>query len=124
MIVIESMNYFGLTVSNLEKSIKFYKNLFDFEIIDQISNSGQAILKIGDIRICLSEVEDYKNQNDSKSVVSFYVDEEDFEDALDELDKSEVEIVYGPENIKNGKKVILIDPDNNKIELSYPKFEG
>jgi len=124
MIVIESMNHFGITVSNLEKAIKFYKDLFDFEIVDQITNVGKAILQITDIRISLYEVEGYQNSDEARNIISFHVDEEDFEDALDELEKMEVQIISGPENIKNGKTVTFVDPDNNKIELSYPKFSG
>ena len=60
MIVIESINHLGLTVGNLENSIKFYKELFDFEVVE--SNAGQAFLKEGDIILCLHEEDNYKSQ--------------------------------------------------------------
>lgn len=120
MIVIESVNHIGLTVSNLEESINFYRDLFDFEVFDK-STPGQAFIRIADIIICLSEVDGYKNDDGSKNRISFYVDEEDFEDAMDELEESEIEIIYGPENLRNGQSVIFLDPDRNQIELSYPK---
>lgn len=120
MIVIESINHIGLTVSDLEKSIKFYRDLFDFDVIEKISTSGQAFLKIGDIVIALYEVDGYKNQDGTKNRISFYVDEEDFDDALDELKELDIEIVYGPEKIRNGQLVVFLDPDGNQIELSYP----
>ena len=41
MIVIESINHMGLTVSNLENSIKFYKELFDFEVVEPITEKQQ-----------------------------------------------------------------------------------
>ena len=124
MIVIESINHIGITVSNVEESINFYKDLFDFEVIEKISNSGQAFLKMGDITISLYEVEGYKTDGVSQNRISFYVDEEDFEDALDELEEMGIKIVYGPENIRNGQTVVFLDPDGNNIELSYPKVSG
>ncbi|HOW82104.1 MAG TPA: VOC family protein [Spirochaetota bacterium] len=120
MIVIESVNHIGITVSNLNNSINFYKELFDFEIADK-STEGQVFLKMGDIVLCLYEVEGYKNQEGIKNRICFYVDEEDFDDALDELEESEIEIVYGPENLRNGRSVVFLDPDRNQIELSYPR---
>ena len=35
MIVIESIDYIGLTVSNLDNAIEFYKELFDFEVVER-----------------------------------------------------------------------------------------
>ncbi|MBN2402630.1 MAG: VOC family protein [Spirochaetes bacterium] len=121
MIVIESISYLGLTVTNLENSIKFYRDLFDFEVIE--NNSNQAFIKEGDIIISLNEAEKYKSQEESKNRVSFIVDEDDFEDAVDELNEKNIPIVSGPENIRKGRSVVFLDPDGNQIELCYPKLK-
>ncbi len=120
MIVIEGVNHIGITVSNLEESIKFYREFFDFEVIDKLSTPGQAFLKMADIILGLNEVPGYRNGENSKGRISFFVDEQDFDDAVDELKESNIEIVYGPENIRNGQLVVFLDPDGNYIELSYP----
>jgi catechol 2,3-dioxygenase-like lactoylglutathione lyase family enzyme len=120
MIVIESINHIGVTVSNLEESIKFYKELFDFDMIDKVSGPGLAFMRVADITIGLYESQGYKSSDNSKSRISFYVDEEDFEDAVDEIQERDLEIVFGPENIRKGKTVVFLDPDGNQIELSYP----
>jgi len=120
MIVIESINHIGISVSDLDRSVEFYKDLFDFEVYDK-NTEGQVYLRMGDIMICLYEVEDYKNSESCKNRLSFFVDEEDFDDALDELEELEIEIIYGPENIRNGRSVVFLDPDGNQIELSYPR---
>ncbi|MFC1668867.1 VOC family protein [Spirochaetota bacterium] len=122
MIVIEGINHIGISSSNLDQSINFYKDMFDFELLDKLSGPGEAVMKMNEILITLYEVEGYKGQEDSKNCISFYVDEEDFEDALEEISENEIEIVYGPENIRNGKTVVFLDPDNNRIELSYPSY--
>jgi catechol 2,3-dioxygenase-like lactoylglutathione lyase family enzyme len=121
MIVIESISHLGLTVSNLENSIKFYRDLFDFEVIE--NNSNQALIKEGEIIISLNEAEKYKTQENSKNRVSFIVDEDDFEDAVDELNAKKIPIVSGPENIRKGQSVVFLDPDGNQIELCYPKLK-
>ena len=110
----------GITVSNLENSIKFYKELFDFEVVE--NNSSKAIIKEGDILITLFEEDDYKNQKNCRNCISFAVDEDDFEDAVDELHGKEIPIVQGPENIRDGQSVVFEDPDGNQIELCYPKM--
>jgi catechol 2,3-dioxygenase-like lactoylglutathione lyase family enzyme len=120
MIVIESVNHIGITVSNLEESVKFYRDLFDFEIIDKASAPGIAFIRVADINIGLYEVPGYKNPDDSKNRISFYVDEQDFDDAVEELEQMNIQIVYGPDNVRNGKVVVFLDPDGNQIELSYP----
>ena len=123
MIVIESVNYIGITVSDLERGVGFYKDLFDFDVVENISNPGQAFLKMGDILLAITEIEGYKNTGDTAPCVSFYVDEEDFDDAVDELKEAEIEIVSGPENLRKGQLVVFLDPDGNRIELSYPRLD-
>ncbi|OHD68380.1 MAG: hypothetical protein A2W19_14270 [Spirochaetes bacterium RBG_16_49_21] len=120
MIVIECINHIGITVSNLEESVKFYRDLFDFELLDKASAPGTAFMRVADISIGLYESPGYKNTDDSKNRISFYVDEQDFDDAVEELEQRDIQIIYGPENIRNGKVVVFLDPDGNQIELSYP----
>ncbi len=122
MVVIESIDHIGMSVSNLEKSIEFYKELFDFEVIEKISSAKQAYIKVGEIVVGLFEIEGYKNQKNTKNHISFFIDEEDFEDALEELREKEIPIVFGPENLRNGKSVVFVDPDDNQIELCYPRM--
>ena len=55
--------------------------------------------------------------------MSFIVDEDDFEDAVDELNEKKIPIVSGPENIRKGQSVVFLDPDGNQIELCYPKLK-
>ncbi len=121
MIVIESINHMGITVSNLENSIQFYKELFDFEVVE--NNSKEAFIKEGDILLSLHENENYKNQDETNNRICFFIDEDDFDDAVDELKEKEIEIVHGPENIRDGQSVVFLDPDANQIELSYPKLK-
>lgn len=122
MIVIESVNSVGITVSDLERAVSFYRELFDFDVIEKLSSAGQAYLKMGEIVIALNEKEGFSSSADSGYIVSFFVDEDDFDDIINEFAKTDVKIVYGPENIRNGRSLIFTDPDGNRIELAYPKI--
>ncbi len=124
MIVIEAMDHIGITVSNLDKSIDFYRELFDFEIVEKFADTRQAFLRVSDIMIGLFEVEGYKNVDGTKNHLSFFIDEEDFDDAVDEIQEKEIPIIYGPENIRKGKSLIFLDPDGNQIELCYPRMSA
>jgi len=122
MIVIESINTVGLTVSDLERSIAFYKDLFDFDLIEKLSNAGTAYLKIGEMVLALTEKSGFVSSAESGSSVSFFVDEGDFDDCVDELEELGIPMVYGPENIRGGQVLVFSDPDGNRIELAYPKI--
>jgi catechol 2,3-dioxygenase-like lactoylglutathione lyase family enzyme len=122
MIVIESINHISLTVSDLDKSVEFYKDMFDFEVIEKYSTENQVFMRMGDMLISLNRLEGFRSTESSKPIISFYIDEEDFEDAVDELNEMGIDIVSGPENIRNGKTIVFVDPDDNKIELCYPKL--
>lgn len=122
MVVIEGINYIGVNVSNLDASVKFYRDLFDFDVVDKYSVPGITFMKVADMILGLYESAGYSASDTAKSPLAFFVDEEDFEDALDELEERGIDIVSGPENLRGGKKVVFCDPDGNKIELSYPKL--
>lgn len=122
MIVIEDVDHIGITVSNLDQAIDFYSDLFDFEVVERMSNSPQAFIKVGDIIIGLYEQEGYRNQDDTRNHISFYIDEEDFDDAVEEIQERDIPIVFGPENLRKGQSVVFLDPDGNQIELCYPRL--
>jgi metallothiol transferase len=121
MVIIENMDHISLAVSDIERSISFYKDLFGFDLVEKQSGSSEAYLQVGEIKLRLNQVEEDLTAQNNDSYVAFYVDEDDFDDAIDEIEAGSVEIVYGPENIRNGQKVIISDPDGNKIGLCYTK---
>ena len=111
MIVIESIDHIGIAVSNLYRSIEFYRELFDFEVVEKMSNAREAFIKVGEIMIGLFEIEGYANQQGTKNHISLFIDEEDFDDAVDELRENDITIVFGPENLRGGKSVVFLDPE-------------
>jgi metallothiol transferase len=118
MIIIESIDHICFSVSDMERSIEFYREIFGFDVVEHMSGSPDALLQVGDIRLRLQKG---KDASASEGYVAFYVDEEDFEDALEEIEEAGIETVAGPEDYRGGKRVITVDPDGNHIALCYPK---
>ena len=56
--------------------------------------------------------------SDSSFMINYRVD--DLDELLEQLKKSGVEIVSGPESAENGKFAWIMDPDKNKVELWEP----
>jgi metallothiol transferase len=117
MIIIENIDHICFSVTDMERSIEFYREIFGFDVIEHLSGSPEALLQVGDIRLRL---ENGKNPA-GEGYVAFYVDEEDFEDALEEIEEAGIDVVAGPDEYRGGKRVVATDPDGNKIALCYPK---
>lgn len=119
MIIIEDMSYISISVSNIDESVQFYKDMFEFDVIEKQSGMNEAILQLGGIKLRLSQIEDFAENSRKEDYICFTVDPEEFDDILEEVEEKNINIIFGPENIANGRKVIIGDPDNNKIALSY-----
>lgn len=117
MIIIERIDHISIPVSDLEKSIEFYKEFLGFEIIEKQSGSSEAILQVADVKLRLLQTEEKLDGQLDDNYICLYVDEDDFDDALEEIESNNIEIIYGPENIRNGRKVIIKDLDGNTIGL-------
>lgn len=118
MIIIEKMHSISLSVTNLDDAVDFYKEIFGFDVIERQSGSDEVLMQMSDIVIRLLLVEDLEDNSRVENYVTFYIDEDDFDDALDEIEANELDVVYGPENVRNGRKVIVADPFDNRIGLT------
>jgi predicted enzyme related to lactoylglutathione lyase len=117
MIIIEKMYNISLSVSDIEKSITFYKDILGFDIVEKQSGSDEAILQMGEIVLRLCQISSLPELMRIENYVTFYVDDDDFDDALEEIEENKIDIIYGPENIRNGRNVIITDIDGNRIGL-------
>ncbi|MDA3900841.1 MAG: VOC family protein [Spirochaetes bacterium] len=118
MIIIEKLYNISFAVSNLENAISFYKDIFGFDIVEWQSGSKEVCMQMGDINLRLCEVEKITEPDNSENYVTFYVDEDDFDDALDEIDENNITVIYGPENIRSGRRILVLDPDGNRLGLT------
>lgn len=119
MIIVEGLKYVSLSVKNIEESYKFYKNLFDLDVIERPENSKEAVLQVGEFNLRLCEAEILDGSERKEDYIFFNVDEEDFEDIIDEIEESKIEIFSMPEDDDKLTRIIIKDPDGNKIALGY-----
>ena len=120
MIIVEGIDHLNIPVSDLNKSAKFYSDIFDFEILgEQTENS--VVMSLNPIKIRLVKMAEVKNYLTEKnmSTLSFILDMDDFTEAITELENKEVKIVKGPESTADGESLTFGDPDNNLIEIFY-----
>lgn len=121
MIIIEGLDYPTLTVSDLEFSIQFYEDNFDFEVVHKDPETGKVYLRVNDILIGLVEQKEFKAPAIQKNRLTFNIDPEDFADALAEIEANNLPVVEKNINQRRGESVVIRDPDGYQIEISYPR---
>lgn len=114
MIIVEGIGYISIPVTELDASIDFYTDTFDFELESKKAN--EAYLVLDSFRIRLLQVE---AANRNLPVLSFVMDVDDFTEAISELEEKNVKIVRGPESTDSGESLTLADPSQNLIEIYY-----
>ncbi len=118
MLVIESLEFVNIAVTELEETIDFYTMFFDFDLIEK--NDDFALLSFEQIKLKLNKKEkDSQKSENTLPIFSFRMDVDDFTDALQEIDQNKIPIVSGPEGTKTGEFVHILDPGGNLIELFY-----
>lgn len=112
-----------IVVSDIKKSISFYKDLFGLEVV--LDNEGNVILTEG---LVLQDADIWKKFIDKRIVpknnaAELYFEEADIEGFAKKLDEYEEPICYVNRLMEHswGQKVIrFYDPDGNLIEVGTP----
>ncbi len=117
MIIIESFHSISFTVSDIERSIAFYRDVFGFDIIERHSGSNEAMMQVGDIVLRLIEDSSAADLLRDEDYIAFSIDDDDFDEALDQIDEYGIKVVSGPDSLRSGRKIVITDPDKNKIAL-------
>ena len=116
-----SMDHVNMNVKNLEETIKFYQNLFGFEIRkdDNSPNKMDAPSKIignDSIKLCLYEDPQVVPEG---GIAHFGFHIENFDQILDKCKELNVEVLYdGPVEFEKSRSVYIKDPTGYDIELS------
>jgi len=111
------IDHVQLSVSDIERSIKFYTTLFDFEIYKYNKpHKSFAVIGNQDLKLCLHNRPDI-DYYDTGTIVHFGLEIENWDDVLDKLAKMDISHVP-PFTWEDGAESIYItDPDLTEIEL-------
>lgn len=108
-----------LFVSDLGRSLRFYRDLLEFTVADR--NSSSAVLTYGGGRVVLRRVVDMSPVD--RRVVHLHLDVPNVDDAYQELRDKGVEFVHRPRVMSRGQRLELWaatfrDPDGHAIALT------
>ncbi|HEY6596615.1 MAG TPA: VOC family protein, partial [Asanoa sp.] len=117
----ETIHGIGLTVlvTDLERSIAFYRDLLGFSEID--TGDGNAILASGNTRIVLREIPEVSPVN--RRLVHLNLEVGDVSAVYEELRNKGITFTYAPRAVNRGAKLELWaaafrDPDGHGIALT------
>lgn len=115
---LKGLNHFLMSVSDLDKSIKFYQDVFEAKLL--VKGTSTAYFDLNGIWLALNlEKEIPRNEiSQSYTHVAFSVEEAEFDSIYNKLEKLGVNILTGrPRDEKDKKSIYFTDPDGHKFEF-------
>jgi metallothiol transferase len=123
-VTIKGLNHFLFSVSNLEKSIEFYQNVFEAKLL--VKGRTTAYFDLNGMWLALNVEEGIPRNEikDSYTHIAFSIDEADFLKMYEKLKVLNVAILSGrPRNEKDKKSIYFTDPDGHKFEFHTGTLE-
>jgi metallothiol transferase len=115
---IKALNHFLFSVSNLENSIEFYKNVFDAKLL--VKGRSTAYFDLDGIWLALNLEKDIpRNEiNQSYTHIAFSIEEDEFNKMYKKLRRLNVNIFPGRlRDGKDKKSIYFTDLDGHKFEF-------
>lgn len=118
MIQANRIDHINATVTNLQKSVEFYKDIFGLKTFEKGESNGSPYEIIGDpesFYLCL-----YQGQQREQGAVNHLgIHIKEFDQAYKNLKEKGIELYYGGVvQYPNSRSLYIKDPDGNNIELS------
>ena len=118
MAVIKGFNHFLFSVTDLEKSIAFYQNVFDAKLL--VKGKNTAYFDLNGMWLALNVESDIPRKEiyESYTHIAFSIDESDFDKMYQKLESLNVNILSGRvRNEKDKQSIYFTDLDGHKFEF-------
>ncbi|CAH1215299.1 Metallothiol transferase FosB 2 [Paenibacillus plantiphilus] len=113
---IQGINHFCFSVSDLQRSIAFYQQVFGAKLL--VSGRKLAYFDLNGLWIALNEEDIERPEPISYTHIAFTISEEDYESAFNRLLQLDVKLLPGRARDERDKKsVYFVDPDGHRFEF-------
>ncbi|MDP2667054.1 MAG: VOC family protein [Candidatus Diapherotrites archaeon] len=116
---VNAIDHINMSVKDLEKSVRFYREVFGFEIKEDQSKDASYIIGNAHVKLCLYED---KNLHVKEGLNHFGFHIENFDEIISRCKEMGVPVSYDGaiewKNPARSKSIYITDPSGYVIELS------
>lgn len=122
---VNAIDHINMSVKDLQASVKFYKELFGFEIKEDQSKDDSYIVGNENVKLCMYEDKELK-MKEGLNHFGFFID--NFDEIISRCKEMGIPVSYGGaiqwNNAAGSKSIYITDPSGYVIELSNMRGAG